>query len=173
MTEISDLTEHSAVSISSADRLPIWSSTGSEPLTRYVTVGNLFADYAVDGGDHDFGTSQINDLTAISATLNQVEITTSLEFDSASTIETALNVSAALTTSDILAGASETVTATLTGALTTDYLQCDFDAALADGLTAQAWISASDTVSVKFHNTTSGTVSGFSVNAKLHLLRFS
>ena len=54
-------------------------------------------------------------------------------------------------------GTSATTTVTVTGAALGDFAKASFAADL-QGVTLDAWVSAADTVSVKFTNNTGGTV---------------
>ena len=133
--------------------------------TKKVKRGALVYDLVVEGGDHNLGTSEIDRLTTTTDTI--------LSFADGSTLTKMLNASVSPVVPDILAGASQTTTVTVTGALTSDYLSWAMTGELADGLSCQAWISAADTVSFKFYNSTGSTISGASFPAKLVLHRFS
>lgn len=58
---------------------------------------------------------------------------------------------------NLVDGAGETTTVTVTGAALGDYASCSFSNDL-QGITTTAWVSAADTVSVRFQNETGGAV---------------
>lgn len=161
---INDLPAQDVADVSDDDLLLTWEAGAGSNNTRKVTREDFLNDVAREGGDHNFGTSEITALTAgISA----------LTFASTAALTNVLRGALSITVGTLAAGASETQTATLTGALTTDYLLAPtFTAALSDGLTVQAWISASATVSFRFRNNSSGSISGASYTARAVALRF-
>lgn len=155
MPEITELTE--LTSATDADELLIYDVSAGTGNSKKVTRETLLDGIARDGGDHDFGTSTIDNLTATTA---------SLTFEDGCTITNYLCASLTVAPADILTGAYQTVDATLTGATTAGFLSYAFTDALPDGLLCQAWISAADTVSYRFHNTTGGTITGASYTAR-------
>lgn len=163
MTTIPDLNELSATPADD-DLFLVHDVSAASNNDKKVTRTNLLGGVAMDGGDHDFGTSEIADLTTQNATLG---------FTDGATLAKIIKASGTVTPSDITTGASETVTLTLTGALTTDHLVWNIAGALPNGLTAQAWVSAADTVSLKLHNTTGSTITGASYTLRAAVLRFS
>lgn len=63
-----------------------------------------------------------------------------------------LSGSASLNFGNLTTHTSETLTVTVTGALTTDAVVCSALAQIEDDLHIQSWVSAADTVSVRAHN---------------------
>jgi hypothetical protein len=68
-----------------------------------------------------------------------------------------LKGSATFNPADLADGAGETTTVTVTGAALGDYAQASFSLDL-QGITLTAWVSAANTVSVRFQNETTGSV---------------
>ena len=158
MAEIPDLVELPSGSASDNDLLLIHDiSAPANSQDKNIKKSSLLNGVAMDGGNHNFGTSQITDLT----------IATSLVFPGSLSVTDIVAASVTLSPSGIAAGASETVTATLTGAATADFLSWALTGALPDGMTLQVWISAADQISAKFCNTTTSTISGASYTARV------
>lgn len=108
---------------------------------------------------------------AFLAEVSDIEITGGVTWPSATVLGDVWLGSVSLTVGDITAGSTATVTATLSGIATTDFLCLAFTEALPTGLVAQWWISAADTVSVKFVNTTAGTITGASYTGRCGVLK--
>jgi hypothetical protein len=68
-----------------------------------------------------------------------------------------LSGSATFDPSNLADGAGETTTVTVTGAALGDYAQASFSLNL-QGITVTAWVSAADTVSVRFQNESGGAL---------------
>jgi hypothetical protein len=68
-----------------------------------------------------------------------------------------LTGSATYDPSNLIDGAGETTTVTVTGAALGDYAEASFSLDL-QGITVTAWVSAANTVSVRFQNETGGTI---------------
>lgn len=71
--------------------------------------------------------------------------------------QTALTGSATFNPSSLDDGVGETTTVTVTGAALGDFALASFSVALA-GITVTAWVSATNTVSVRFQNESGGTL---------------
>ena len=155
MPEITDLVALTTVAV--GDEIPIYDVSAGPGNSKKITRANLLSGVAYNGGDHDFGTSNITDLTAE---------TSSLTFTDGCTVTKILCENLSVAPADILTGAFETVAVTMTGAVTTDFLSYAFTAALPDGLLCQAWISGADEVSFRFANTTGGTITGATYTAR-------
>lgn len=162
---LNDLPAQDVGDVSDTDLLLIWEASAGSNNSRKVTRADLLNDVAFDGGDHAFGTSEITSLTAgVDA----------LTFASTATVSNLLKVEAGVTVGTLAAAASETQTVTLTGVATTDYLLMPtFSGALADGLTFQAWISAANTVSLRFRNNSGGSITGATYTARVVAIRFA
>lgn len=173
MPELNDLTEIDPVDVSDDDFLLIFDNSAPSNKSKKATRANFLKGVARDGGDHDFGTSEIDTLTATDGTVVNLTVTTQLEFDSAATVQKMYHATASIVTAGTAAGAAETITATVTGAATGDFVNLSFAAALPNGLMAQAWVSAADTVSVKFYNATSGAIAGATYTGKIAITRFA
>lgn len=98
---------------------------------------------------------------------------TSLEFAAGATISDAQTADIDFTPGDITAGSTEDETGAMAGIATTDLLVLAFTEALPNGLMAQWWISAADTITVRFSNTTSGTISSATYTARVLALTLS
>jgi hypothetical protein len=68
-----------------------------------------------------------------------------------------LSGSATFNPGNLIDGDGETTTVTVTGAALGDYAEASFSLDL-QGITVTAWVSAADTVSVRFQNETGGTI---------------
>ncbi len=90
----------------------------------------------------------------------------SLQFASGANVSDAQTADLAFSPSGIAAGASEDVAVNMAGVLTTDLLMLAFTEPLPAGLHAQWWISANDTITVRFYNSTSGTITGATYTAR-------
>lgn len=132
---------------------------------------SLVTGLVQEGGDANLDEVTIADLTATAAQANTLTVVTSMAMGA--TLSKILFATGSVTFTDILTTAGQTQTFTLTGALTTDTLLWSFGSAIPDGVIAQAWISAANTVSVRFWNTTGSTISGASYTFKAIALRAS
>lgn len=146
------------------DLLVIYDVSAPSANTKKVKRGALLHDVVFEGGDHNLGTAEIEELTSAGS---------SLGFTGGSILDYAVHGAVAASPSGIAAGASETVTATLKGAVTTHQLIWNITGALPDGLSCQAWISTANTVSFKFYNSTGSTIAGATYGARVTALGFS
>jgi len=126
----------------------------------------------VEESSPTFNDVTADNVAATTGTVGDLEVSTSIKVsEDGSLIESVLLREVSVAPSDITAGSSETVNVTVTGAATTMYLSgAALTGALPDGLTMQAWISAADQVSFKFHNNSSGTITGAIYTARLTLM---
>jgi hypothetical protein len=173
MTELNELPAVAEADVSDDDLLLLYDNSAATNKARKVTRAHMLKDVAREGGDHDFGTSEITDLTATDASISNLSVVTGLTFDSAATIASVRAASASVVVGSISAGAAATVTMTLTGAATGDHVNLSFAGAIADGLVAQAWVSASDIVSIRLYNADSGGFGGATYTARVAAIRFS
>jgi hypothetical protein len=162
--EITELTELLAADVADGDELPIYDVSAGSGNAKKIKRGSLLNGVARDGGDHNFGTSEITDLTTQNAQIG---------FTAGATLTKVLHSSASPTFGSISADAGETQTVTLTGATTSDQLTWAFTEAVPDGIIPQAWISAADTVSIRLYNTTGSPIAGASYGMRLTALRFA
>jgi len=162
MAEIIDLDP--LTTANDADVLVIYDVSEGANNSKRITRENFLAGVARDGGDHDFGTSEIAALTTQNA---------SIGFTDGATLTKAMHASASPTFGSISADTGETQTVSLTGAATTDQLTWAFTEAIPDGMITQAWISAPDTVSIRLFNTGSSPIAGASYGMRLTALRFA
>jgi hypothetical protein len=81
-------------------------------------------------------------------------------------------VTASVTISALAANAQEDKDVTVTGAALGDYVivQPAADATAEAGLTWNAWVSAADQVTIRFHNDTTGSLTGSTADWKILLL---
>lgn len=173
MPELNELTVIPVADVSDDDLLLIYDMSAGSENSKACTRGDMLKDVARDNGDHDFGTSEIDDLTATAATLVDATITQSLAFDGAATLTKLYRATAAINTAGTADGAGETLTATVTGCAAGDFLAVSFTDALPDGLSWQAWVSGADTVSIRFINQSGGAVGSDTYTAKIVAMRFS
>ena len=162
MAEITELTE--LTSVADDDEFVVFDVSVGSGNSKKATRENILQGVAREGGDHDFGTSEIEDLTTQNSTLG---------FTDGATLTKMLHGLVSPAPGSASAGTSITVTATVTGAETTDQLCWALTGPLPDGLTCQAWISAANTVSFKFHNTTAGSITGATYGARVTVMRFA
>lgn len=97
----------------------------------------------------------------------------SLDFAAGASISDAQTADIDFTPGDITAGATADVTGAMAGIATTDLLVLSFTEALPNGLMAQWWISAADTITVRFSNTTGSTISSATYTARILALTLS
>lgn len=154
----------------SDDDLIVIFDVGSDSAGR-MTRGSFLNGVARDGGDHDFGTSEITDLTATNASISALSITGAISMGD--DLSRVLKATASVSVGDIAAGAGQTVTMSLTGCLAGDALIFSSNVLLPDGLHVQAWISATNTVSIRFHNSTGSTITAASYSMTAAALRIS
>tara|TARA_R110002110_G_scaffold168017_1_gene369173 strand:- start:505 stop:1026 length:522 start_codon:yes stop_codon:yes gene_type:complete len=173
MPELSDLPAIDPADVTDDDFILIFDNSAPVTKSKKASRSNFLKDVAREGGDHNFGTSEIETLTANDATIVNLNVTTSMQFDTAATLQKMYRATASIVTAGTAAGASETLTATISGVLEGDFVNLSFAAALPDGLMAQAWVSASDTISVKFYNATTVAIAGATFSAKLAVMRFA
>lgn len=139
---------------------------GRVPVSEFLQGNGV----ALEDGDHNFGTVEIDTLTASAAAINELSVPTGLAVGVSGTpITKILMASGTITPANILAGAGETMTIAVTGATTGMHCMLAFAAALPDGLIPQAWVSAAGTVSVRLFNTTGSTITSASYTARLLL----
>ncbi len=138
-----------------------------------MTRAVFLAGVAMAGGDHDFGESEIDDLTATDASVTNLTVITGLQFDTGATISECAIATVSVDPGDLATTVGATEVVTLTGAASGDFLSISFTDALPDGLHTQAYISDTNEVSVRFYNSTSGTISAASYTAKLMAFRAS
>lgn len=157
--EIKDLpNELSGSNVHDDDLLAIYDISAGTNNTKKIKRSSLLNGVARDGGSHDFETSNIQQLTAG---------VVSLTFNSGGTITNVVMHTANVAPSNILTGASQTVTVAVGNIFTTDFLNWSFTGALPNGLICQAWISDADEVSFKFYNATGSTITGATYTARI------
>lgn len=162
---VTDLPAQDVGDVDDADLWLVYDPAAPSNKTKKVTRGDALKDVARDGGDHDFGTSEITALTAGIVTAT---------FASTAALTNLFKASGAVTVSALAGGASETKTMTMTGVATTDFLVgLAFTAAMEDGIIARAWISGADTISIRFTNSKAGSASGGSYTARAVAMRFA
>jgi hypothetical protein len=173
MTELPDLPEIMPADVSDDDLLLIYDNSEVTNKSRQATRAHLLKDVARVNAEANFTISEINVLVSSNATLANATIVTGLTFDDAATIETVIADALSVTTSGTSDGAGETVTKTVTGALTTDAILASFTGPIDDGVITQVWISAADTVSFRFFNVSGAPVAGDTYTANVLILRAS
>lgn len=168
MPELNEITKKfDPEDIGVSDLLLIYSQ--AEAASGTVTLAKFLSALEVVVADAD---ATLDDLTvtsiaATSGAVGELEVTTVQVSPDGSQVDGVFLGEDTFTPANITAGSSETVTGTLTGATTAMYLTAALTGALPDGLTMQAWISGDDEVSIKFHNTTSGTINSASYTARM------
>ena len=173
MPELNALPPIVPADVSNDDLLLIYDNSAATLKARKVTRSDFLKDVPREGGDHDFGTSDFETLTATDATSVNHTITTSLTFEGAATIASVRNVVTSVAVPSISSGLSETVTLTLSGIASGDYVNLSFLGPVSEGLIFQAWVSAADTISIRFFNADSGAFSGASYDIQIMAIRFS
>lgn len=153
--EIDELTTIPGAQISDDDLLVIYDVGAA---TAYkITKSALLAGLATIGGDHDFGTSNF----------------TQLSVGGGADITNVLFRQDTVTPPDILSGATDVQTVTVTGAVTTDSVFLTIASALPAGMSVQAWVSSADTVSIKFFNNIGSTIASASYVARITVMSIS
>lgn len=162
---IPDLPEQSEADVSDTDLLLGYAPSAPSNRSRWFRRSSLLKDVVREAGNASLNVVSVNQLTATVAALT---------FASAATIQNIWRQQSNVTVGTLAAGASETQTITVTGIATTDYIMSrGFTAALPDGLTFQAWISAANTVSFRFRNNSGGSVTGATYAARVIVARFA
>ena len=171
MPELPDLPAIDPADVSDDDLLLIYDNSAPSNKARKVTRTQLLRDVVFEDGDHNLGVVEIDDLSATDASLTNATIITGLEFDAASTINSFIAGSVSIITVGTANGAGETLAKTVSGATTAAFLSVAFTAALPDGLSCQAWISATDTVSFRFFNNSGGAVASDTYTARVTIIK--
>lgn len=171
MTQIIDLPERTV--IQDADSLIFWYAGAASNPTRRITWADLIADLVKNDGDADLNEVEINDLTAEDATIINLEVVTRLRIGGGTNINQVLRGSGSVAVSSIDGGNGATYTITVPGAATGDHVIANMTAVLPDGLHMQAWVSAADTVSLRFFNSTGGSISGDTYGARVLVVKAS
>ncbi|GGE29878.1 hypothetical protein GCM10011360_17420 [Primorskyibacter flagellatus] len=171
MAELNELPAIEPADVTDDDFLLIYDNSAASTPARRATRAQVLQGVAREGGNHNFSTSEINDLTVSTATLVSAKITTELSFDEAGKIQKVYRATADLTTVGTADGAGENLTATVTGIVAGDYLAVSFAELLPDGLTWQAWISAADTVTIRFFNMSGGAIGSDTYTIKILAFR--
>ncbi len=162
MAEITELVE--LTSIAEDDELVVYDVSVGAGNSKKVTRQKLLEGVARNGGNHNFGTSEIANLTTQNA---------SIGFTDGATLTKVLHLASSVDVGDLMSETGETQTVTLTGALTTDQLAWAMNGILPDGIVCQAWISAADTVSFRFYNSTGSLVAGATYGVRVTAMRFA
>jgi len=173
MPELNQLLPIAPANVSDDDLLLIYDNSATSNKAKSVTRGQLLAGVARDGGDHNFGVSEVEDLTATLGNVIQLTVTTSLTFDAAATLQKIYRQTGAVVAPTLADGVAGSVTFAIAGILTGDYLSMSFTSALPDGLTHQAFISASGVVTIRFYNSTAASIAGASYTARVTAMRFA
>lgn len=162
MTAITDLTALGTTP-ASGDLLVLHDiSAGTD---KKVTRSSLLGGVAFDGGNHNFGTSNITSLIAASANVGNISFTSG-----GLSVARAYKNTAVIAVPDIAAGATSDQTVTISGVLSADVVIANVTSALPAGLTYQAYVSAADTVTFRFANVTASTILAANYNAAMIVL---
>lgn len=172
MPELNDLPEIDPNEVSEDDLLLIYDNSAVSSKARKVSRENLLKGVAREGSDANFENSEFETIRANSGTVVELSITTSLSFDAAATIEKVYRYNGEVITSVISAGSNEVATVAMTDVAVGDHVTISFSDALPHGLLAQAWVSSSGTVSIRFDNVSAGTISAASYTTNLVAMRF-
>lgn len=173
MVTVVDLTAIADVGVTDSIIVLVYDPAATGDKHFQATLGQLLQDVARLTADADFDTLESNDFTTSTGQVTTLTIGTSLKYNAGATVSKILRGTSNLTPSDILAGASQTMTFTVTNAATGDHVNLSFGGALPDGLTAEGWVSAANTVSVKFTNHTAGTIASATYSALAAIFRMS
>ena len=167
---LNDLPAQSGGNVSDDDLLLTWETGAGSGNSRKLTIGDLKADVVRENGDHTLGDLTCDDIAAATGTIDALEVATGLTMGS--TIAKALKGALAITASTLAANATEDKTATLSGAVSGDVVVFSI-AGLPAGLVVTAWVSASDTITFRLTNLSSGSISGASYTAATLAIRAS
>lgn len=173
MPELDGLPAIAPADVTNDDFVLIFDNSAATNKSRKATRTDFLKNVAFQGGNHNFGTSEIDTLTATTGTVVDLTVTTSLAFDAAATLQKMYRRTGPIVTAGTGPGTSETLALTVTGAAIADYVNISFSGPLPDGLMVQAWVSAADTVSVKFYNSAGGAIAGASYSTKIVVMRFA
>lgn len=135
--------------------MPVLLTKNADP-----TDGSYLSDYHFDTiASINVGANQVTLTTGIPSGLGTLVAGTATLTFAAFSAESALPLtgSATFDPGSLADGAGETTTVSVTGAALGDYARASFSNDL-QGITVTAWVSAANTVSVRFQNETGGTI---------------
>lgn len=170
MSDINDLPAHSGAGADD-DLLVIWDTSDPTDRTKKASLAAFLGNYVKSGSNATLGDTTHTKMTTANGVITVLELGSKVQFPSGKEIQNVYQGDLNFTPSDIAAGASETVTASLTDIVSGDTLIAVPTDAIDDGLMWQAWISAAGTVSVRFHNTTGSTISSATHTFRCLVLR--
>ena len=172
MPNLNALPEIAIGDITDDDLILMYDVGAATDHSKKATRANFLKDVARIGGNHNFGIVEVTRLTTNEAIIVGLSVTTSLEFGSAATLQKIYAATGSITIPALTAGSAATMTIAAAGVLTTDQAQASFTSALTDGLTYQCWVSASNVVSIRVFNGTTGTIATASPTVIVSIQRF-
>ena len=138
-----------------------------------ITRLQLLLGVIRDGADAILASLEADDITTPVAAITALTVQSTLTFTSGATIQKILRAASSLSSLGTVSGGTETITMTVTGAVVHDHVTISFSAALPTGLWVEAWVSATNTVSVKFNNRSGGSIGAASYAAQVVVMRFA
>tara|TARA_R110000851_G_scaffold308778_1_gene467904 strand:+ start:39930 stop:40439 length:510 start_codon:yes stop_codon:yes gene_type:complete len=166
MVELNELPEIDVGDISDDDFILIFDGGAATLPSKKARRDNFLNGVARADGDHNFGTVEITNLTATTATIIELKVGTG------TTLQQIYAATGSLTVPELTAGVGATLTLAAPGVVATDQAQASFTTSLADGLTYQCWVSAPDVVSIRVFNGTTGTITTITRTAIVSVTRF-
>jgi hypothetical protein len=172
MATITELTALAATP-ADGDLMVIHDVSAGAPQDKKITTANLFGGLVKQNGNATLATVTITSLNATALTAGTFTVSTGgIVFNTTSTTLTSINTQTiAFVHSDIATGAGETVNLSFTGAAVGDFVVVQPLALLPDGLMIQAYVSATDNIQVRLHNTTGVTITGVSRSIKCMVIK--
>lgn len=164
MPELNELNTIPDLEITDDDFLLIYDVGSGSSLK--VSKASLLAGLAADGGDHDFGTSTINDLTAPLLETNDLSFTLG-----GNSLKVAIAWSGNVAVDAVSSASVKPLTATITGALTTDHVILTVAQAVPEVLSFRGRISATDTLTIEAVNPTGGSINPGTVSFRALVIR--
>ena len=171
LIEIDELPE--AESIADADLFVVYVVGAGTNKTRRMTFETLRQLFLEQEGDGELNELSVTTLEAGDADVVNLGIQNDMIWADGATISKILRAAPALSPSNINAGSSEVVTASVPGAEAGDHVVMNIIEELPAGLLWTARVSAADTVAVKFHNTIGSTINGATYNARILVIKAS
>ena len=165
MTSITDLPAQE--SIADADLLLVHVTGAADSNDRKITFEDLVATLVRQGGGASLGSVQIETLTADAAQFIAAKFGASGQ-----NILRVLRGTSEIEVSTLSADDGSTHTISVQSAAPGDHVSLSFSSALPDGLQVQAWVSGSNTVSVRFYNGTGDSISGATYSASVVVTGF-
>lgn len=154
------------------DLFLVQDASASAPKDKKIKKSNLFDGFTKVGSDASFNDLTVNDIDGVDATFATIEAG-ALAFTDGAGVAKMFTVTDTINLSSVAAGSTATDTASLTGVATGDFVLFSATTAAPDGLIIQAYVSASNTITVRAHNPTASTITGGTYNFRFVVMRFT